>query len=162
GHPARRLAGRGTAAAAVVADAVLDPVAEVGMAGAELVLDVAVVFRTLILVLDQQTDRRSCGFAFEHAGENPDPVALAPLGHEARLARPAAVQPGLNVGLGKGDQRRGAIDDAADRRSMAFTPGREAKELAERVVRHRPWSSSVLRVEALQHDPDLRHRIGAQ
>ena len=59
-----------------------------------------------------------------------------PLGHEPAAARLAPVQPGLQVGLGQGDQRRAAVDDTADRRPMAFAPGRYAKQMAEAVMGH--------------------------
>src|SRR3546814_9828354 len=48
------LARRGAAAAAVVADAVLFPVGIVGVAGAKLVGDIAVVLGALVLVLDDK------------------------------------------------------------------------------------------------------------
>ena len=60
-HPRRRLARRRAAAAAIIADAVLGPVGVVGVAGPELVRDVAVVLGALIDVLDHQRDRRARG-----------------------------------------------------------------------------------------------------
>src|SRR5688500_17882791 len=107
------------------------------MAGAELVLDLAVVLAALVLVLDQQRDRRAGGLALEHAAEDLHLVVLAPLGHEARLAGLALVEPRLDVGLGERDARWRAVDHAADRRPVALAPGREPEQVAERVVRHR-------------------------
>src|SRR5437764_1332394 len=76
GHPAGGLARRRAAAAAIVADAVLGPVGVVGVPRAEAVLDLAVILGALVLVLDQQADRRAGGQALEHAGEDLDPVGL--------------------------------------------------------------------------------------
>src|SRR5687767_8157357 len=107
------LARGGTPAAAIVAVAViLGPVGEVGVAGTELVLDLAVVLAALILVLDYERDRRAGGLALEHAGQDLDLVILAPLGDETRLPGLALVEPGLDVGLGELDARWRAIDHA--------------------------------------------------
>ena len=83
GNPACGLAGRRPAAAAMVADAVFGPIGVVGMARAELVVVLAVILGTLVLVVDEQADRRAGGLALEHAGEDAHRVALAPLGDEA-------------------------------------------------------------------------------
>ena len=58
-HPHRRLARAGAPAAAIVADAVLGPVGVVGVAGAELVLDVGIILTALVDVVDDQRDRRA-------------------------------------------------------------------------------------------------------
>ena len=139
--PHRRLAGRGPAAAAVVADAVFGLVGVVGMAGPEGAGDLAIVLRPGVLILDLDGDGRAGGDravpVVEHAGQDAGRVALLPLGDEAAAARLAPVQPGLQVGLRQGDQRRAAVDDAADRRPVALAPGRHAKQMAEAVVGHR-------------------------
>ena len=127
------LARRGAAAAAVVAQAVLQVVGEVGVAGAELLRDLAIVLRPLVGVADQERDRRAGGPALEGAGEDLDLVGLLPLGGEAALPRPAGVEPGLDVGLGQRDARRAAVDDAAERRPVALAPGGDAEEVAEAV-----------------------------
>ena len=54
--PHRGFARRLPTAAAVVADAVLLPVGEVGVSGPELVLDVSVVLRALVFVAHQEAD----------------------------------------------------------------------------------------------------------
>ena len=83
----------------------------------------------------------------EHAGQDAHRVRLLALGGEVRLAGPAVVEPGLDVGLGERDARRAAIDHAAHRRPVAFAPGGDAEQMAEGVVRHgapygQPRSSS--------------------
>ncbi len=68
GDAHRRLAGRGAATAAIIADPVLLLVGVIGVAGSNLVLDLVVVARALIDVLDQEPDGRAGGHALEHAG----------------------------------------------------------------------------------------------
>ena len=73
----------------------------------------------------------------EDAGEDLHRVGFLALGREARLAGPALVEIALDVRLVEGDAGRAAVDDAADRRPVAFAPGRDAEKMAEGVVRHR-------------------------
>ena len=136
GDAHRGLAGRGPAAAAIVADAVFQFVGQVGMAGPELRGDRRVVARALVDVVDLQRDRRAGGQAFEHAGQDAHRVGLLALGGEARLAGAAPIEPGLDVGLGQRQARRAAIDHAADRRAVALAPGGDAEQVAEGVVGH--------------------------
>ena len=117
---------------------ILGPIGVVGMAGAELVLDLAVILAALILVLDHQRDRRAGGLALEHAGED-----LAPCPASRRWVTKRD-WPGLRLSsqgwmsrFGQRDARRRAVDHAADRRPVAFAPGGEAEQMAEGVVRHR-------------------------
>ena len=42
----------------------------------------------------------------------------------------------LNVAFLEGKAGWGSVDNAADRRAVAFTPGRDPEEVAESVVRH--------------------------
>src|SRR5262249_21991310 len=69
GDAARRLARRGAAAAAIVADAVFLPVGVVGVARPEAVLDRAVVLRALVDIVDDERDRRAGGQPLEDARE---------------------------------------------------------------------------------------------
>src|SRR5205807_7341578 len=108
----------------------------VGVDGAELVVDVRVVARALVDVVDVQRDRRAGGDALEHAGQDADGVGFLALGDETRLARPALFHPHLDVGLGERNTRRRAVDHAADRRSVAFAPAGEPEEGAEAVAGH--------------------------
>jgi hypothetical protein len=101
------------------------------------VLDVGIIFRSLIDIVDQQRDRRSgrelpaACFVSEHTGKNSDGVRLLPLGGEARLAGPPLVEKGLDVGLGQRNARRTAVDHAADRRPVTFAEGRDPEKMAE-------------------------------
>ena len=116
GHAHGRLARRGAPAAAVVADAVLLPIGEVGVAGPELVLDVGVVLAALVDVVDDKRDRacRSSPagrLVGEHAREDAHAVGLAALRGEARLARAGACRekPGCRrprAGCAAGSRRR--------------------------------------------------------
>ena len=112
------------------------------MAGPVAVADLGIILRALVDVLDHQRDRRAGrdlparALVREHAGEDAHLVRLAPLRGEARLARAAAVELGLDVGLRQRDQRRAAVDDAAERRPMALAEGGDAEEVAEGVVGH--------------------------
>ena len=85
------LARRGAPAAAIVAQAVFLLVGVVGVARAEAVLDLVVVARARVGVLDQQADRRAGGDALEHAGEDAHRVAFLALADELRGAGAAAV-----------------------------------------------------------------------
>ena len=134
GHAHRRLARRLPAAAAVVADAVLLPVGVVGVPGTERVGDARVILAALILVADQERDRRAGRPALEHAGQDLDGVGLAALRHVARRAGLAAVEVALDVGFVDCQARRAAVDDAADRRAVRFAERRDAKERAEGVA----------------------------
>jgi len=72
-HSARRDAHRGlpragAATAAVIANTVFLHIGEIGMARAELVFDLGIVFGFGILIADQQADRRAGRLPFEHAG----------------------------------------------------------------------------------------------
>src|SRR5262249_28296946 len=84
-HAHRGLARRLTAAAAIVAQAVFRIIGVVGVAGPVLVLDVGVVPRTLVDIVDDERDRRpgrdlfSSRLVDEHAGENSDLVGLLAL-----------------------------------------------------------------------------------
>src|SRR6185437_6581711 len=141
GYDARgRLARRRAPAAAIVANAVLRLVGVIGVARAVLVLDVAIVLRSLIDIVDEDADRRSgrdltAGLFIDHnAGENASLVRLAPLRGEARSSWPPPVEVGLNVGGFQGNARRAAVDDASDPRPVAFAEGREAEQMSEGVV----------------------------
>ena len=142
GDPHRGLARRRAPAAAIVAQAVLGLIGEVGVARAKLVLDVGIVLRALVGVLDQERNRRArrhlrAGLRMRHhAGQDLHRVRLLPLRGEARLAGPAAIEVALDVGLGQRDQRRAAIDHAADRNPVALAEGRDAEQMAEGVVGH--------------------------
>ena len=100
------------------------------MAGAKRRHDVGVVLAALILVADEQRDRRAGGAALEHAGENLHGIRLAPLRDVARGARLAAVEFGLDVGLADLQAGRAAIDHATDGGAMGFAERGDAKQTA--------------------------------
>ena len=139
--PHGRFPRRGSPAAAIVPDAVFGHVGVIGMARPVLVLDLAVVLRALVGVLDEQRYRRASGYLDpfsirEHPGQNFDLIRFLPLRGVTRLAGPALVEIRLNVGLGQRDAGRTAIDDAADGGPMAFAPGGDAEKVAEAVMGH--------------------------
>ena len=111
-HPHRCLAGTGASAAPVVAKAVLRVERVVGVARAVLGLDLAVVLRTLVPVLDQKGDRRAGRLALEHAGQDAALVRFVPLRRQSRLTRPAAVEVRLQIGLRQLETGRNAVEDA--------------------------------------------------
>src|SRR5690606_1988276 len=120
GNPHRGLARRGAPAAARVADAVLLPVGVVGVAGAELARDRAVVLAALVGVAHQQRDRGAGGDALVHAAEDLDLVGLAPRRGVAGLAGGAPRQVVGEIFGCDGDAGRAAVDHAADRRPVRF------------------------------------------
>ncbi len=71
-----------------------------------------------------------------YAGENFYRIRLLALGGEARLSGAAAIQIALDVLVGQRQQRRAAIDHAADRDPMAFAEGRDPEHVAEGVEGH--------------------------
>jgi hypothetical protein len=112
------------------------------MAGPVLVLDVGIVLRALVDVLDEKSDRRAgrhlpAGpLVREHAGQDLHRIRLAPLRGEAGLARAAAVEIGLDIGCLERDHGRATVDHAAERRPVALAEGRDPEQMAEGVVRH--------------------------
>ena len=66
-----------------------------------------------------------------HAGQNLDRIGLLPLARKARLAGAAAVEVVLDVLDGERQQRRAAVDHAADRDPVTFAEGRDPEHVAE-------------------------------
>jgi hypothetical protein len=135
------------------------------MARPVLVLDLGIVLRALVDIVDHQPDRRARGdlLAIALARMTPDRmrtcVGFLALRREARLARPAAVEVALDLGLAQRDQRRAAVDDAADRRPVALAEGGDAEEMAECVVRHENLGrAGNSRVAAAKQDGCSRER----
>src|SRR5579862_8436623 len=79
-----RLACRRAPAAAVVAEAVLVLVGIVRVPGAETVLDLVVVARARVSVLDEDADRRAGGSSLEHTRQDTHLITFAPLADEVR------------------------------------------------------------------------------
>ena len=101
GDAADGFAGAGAPAALPVADAVLGVVGVVGVRGAELGFHFGVGLGPGVLVFDPQADRRAEGLALERAGEDLHRVGFLARRDDFGLAGPAAVQVGLDVGLGQ-------------------------------------------------------------
>ena len=95
------------------------------MARTILVLNVAVVLRSLIDVLDEDADRHPRRdltariVVHHHAGVDARLIRFAPLGGEARGSRPAPVEVGSDVGRLQRDSRRAAVDDATNSGAVA-------------------------------------------
>jgi hypothetical protein len=143
GRHAHRGFPRGRAAAApMIPDSIFEIISEIGVAGPVGVLDRVVVLGALIGVLDQERDRRSGRhlalgfFIMKNAGEDFDLIGFLALACEARVAGTPLVEEGLDVLLFERDQRRTAIDHAADRGTMAFAKSRHPEEMAEGVMGH--------------------------
>ena len=71
-----------------------------------------------------------------HAGQDLHRVGFLALGGEARLSGTAAIEIVLDVLVGQRQQRRAAIDHAADRNPVAFAEGRDPEHVAEGVEGH--------------------------
>jgi hypothetical protein len=103
------------------------------VAGAEPVKYPGIVFRTLIRVQYQQTDRGAGRPALEDPGEYLHLVGFAPLCGMSRFAGLAAIQVALQILFAKFHSRRTAIDDAAQRRTMTLSEAGDREQFAEAV-----------------------------
>ena len=162
GHPGGGLAGGAAAAAAMVAMPVFQMVGHVGVAGAERPGDAVVVARSLIDVLDGDLDRRSGGLPLEHARQDSGGVRLLALRGVRGAARPAPVKPSLQGGLVQLHARRAAVDDHAQRGTVALAPGGEAENAPEGVEAHgispSPDRNGPSEPSRQGHSPDSPHR----
>src|SRR3546814_7504747 len=105
----------------------------------------------MVDILAHQADRRAGRLALEHARQDAHLIGLLPLRRVARLAGTALVEKGLDVGLRQRQPRWATVDDRAERRPVAFTPGRESKDASEAVETH---ARGVLRSE--EHTSELQ------
>jgi two-component system cell cycle sensor histidine kinase/response regulator CckA len=146
GHAADGFPGAAPAAALPVAEAVFGLIGVIGVRGAKLAGHFGIGFRTGILVPDPHGNGRSKCLTFKDSGKDFDFVRFFTGGGYFGLAGTSAVQIGLDIGLGKPDTRWTAIDDDANSAAMGFSPGGDAKELAERVSHGRKeWAKFNLR-----------------
>src|SRR5882724_9402912 len=90
-----------------------------------------------------------------YAGENFHRIQLLALGGEARLSGAAAIQIALDVLVGQRQQRRAAVDHAADRDPMAFAEGRDPEHVAEGVERHGVVSGQCKSILTCRNAEDL-------
>jgi hypothetical protein len=127
GHTHRRLARGAAPTAAIIADAVFRLIGEIRVAWAEAVLDIPVILRFLVFVLDDERDGRARRFALEHATQNFYCVGFLALGGEFRLGWLALIQPWLNVGFAKVDKRWASIHHTANGLAVGFPPCRETE-----------------------------------
>ncbi|SUS07599.1 hypothetical protein DF3PB_470010 [uncultured Defluviicoccus sp.] len=125
------LAGGGAPAAAVVADAVFGRVGEVGVRGTEFLAHLRVGLGPLVAVAHQHGQRLAGRATLEDAGQKLDRIGFLARRGDVALSRPAAVEVGLDLGLGQGQLRRAAIHDDPDRGTVAFAPGGDLKKFAE-------------------------------
>ena len=112
------------------------------MAGPPFVANVGIILGALIGVLDHQRDRRAggdltaCALVFKDAGQDFHFIGFAPLGDMARGAGLSQIQPGLDVAFRQRDPRRAAVNDAAERGTVAFAPAGEAEQVTEGIMGH--------------------------
>jgi hypothetical protein len=132
-HPRCGLACGRTPAATRIADAVFEPVADVGVTGAEFLGDVAVVLGPLVGVLDHELHRGARRLPLVDAREDAHLVGFAPLRGELVLPRFASVEPVLDHAFVDGDARRHTVHRSPQGRSVAFAPGGHAKDMSEGV-----------------------------
>ena len=128
GHPRRRLAGAGTAAAAVVTDAITRVVREVGVARTIDVADGVVSARIGVLVAQEERDRGAQGPTLEETAQDLHTVGLFAATRQPALSRSAPVEVALHIGGLEGEPRRASIDDGAHRGAVRLTEGRDAEE----------------------------------
>ncbi len=90
------------------------------MPGPEAILDLLVIARARIGVLDQQANGRAGGATFEHPGDEAHRILLATLADKLRRPGAPPVHIALQVSLGQFQSRRTAVNNAAEGRAMAF------------------------------------------
>ena len=158
GHAHGGLARAAAATAARIADAVLLPVGVVGVAGAELLGDLAVVLAARIGVAHQQRDRRAGGapsytplrISTSSASCRCEVCRVLPVARRARSCAKSSAR--------DRDARRAAVDHAADRRPVGLAEGGDAQQLAEGVQR-RLEQAGALQATLRAHWPALAIRV---
>src|SRR5690349_15808861 len=106
------------------------------MPGTKTVLDLVVVPRARVGVLDEQPDRRPGRAPFEHSRKDAHLVALATLTDEMRCAGAAAVDVQLQILSGKLEVGRTAVHDATQGGTVALAKSRHREQFAYRVTGH--------------------------
>ena len=97
------------------------------MAGTVFILDVVIVFGAGIFVFHQKADGRPGGHAVINAGQNFHRVRFLALGGVLVLPGTSFVHMDLDIGFAQRNTRWGAIDNAANSRTVAFAEGSKSK-----------------------------------
>ena len=117
-HASDGLAGGASSATAVVAETVLEVVAEVGMAGPVPLLYIGVVITMLVFVEHDERNRGTGRFPFENAAQDLHLVLFVAGGGHFALSGAPAIQEFLDVLFAKGDACRTAVQHGADGRTV--------------------------------------------
>ena len=112
------------------------------MARAEGLGNIAIILRSLIGVFDHQLDGRTGCLAFEHARQDLHGIGLVALCHVLVLTGTAFIEPVLQHRLGHLYARRAAVNRRSQCRTVAFTPGGDAKKMSKRVQAHQKAPSA--------------------
>jgi hypothetical protein len=120
----------------MITDAVLLPVGVIGVARAEGIDQISIIFASGVFIANEQRDRCARRFALEQAGEDLNPVGFLPLGDMAGRAGLAAIEIVLDIVSGEQKSGRTTVDDAADRRSVAFAKRGDGEDVTESVPGH--------------------------
>src|SRR3546814_15037186 len=123
-----------------MAVAIFGVIGRMGVAVAIGLCDRSIILRPLVNILDPQADRRARRLALEHPLQDTHLVGFLPLRCVTRLARAPLVEEGLDIGFGERQPRRTAVNDGAERGTVAFPPSGEAKNAPEAVETHKPLS----------------------
>src|SRR3989344_8728514 len=115
------------------------------MAWAEQRLDRLIFTRIGILIADQKSDRRACGFVMEHSREDLYLIFFCSRRGIRRFPRLAMGQFPIDVLFYERQIGRTAIDDDPDGRSMGLTKCCDPKKLAKKIRCHEP----IRKVEGL-------------
>ncbi len=106
------------------------------MAGPKRLQNIPVIFAALVGVLNQQRNRRSCGFTLIDTAQNLNHVWFLALGHMATGSWTAAVKVGLNVCLRQCHARRAAVDHTANGWAVGFTKVGDSKKGSKSISAH--------------------------
>src|SRR5690349_24673809 len=108
----------------------------VRVAGTEPILDLFVVARTRVRVLDENADRGPGGLPLEHTRQDAHLVAFLALAHELRGAGATAVHVTLQIGFADFEPWRTTIDDAAQRGAVALAKRGHGEQTTDGITRH--------------------------
>ena len=143
----------------MVADAILLPVGEVGVAGAEHLAQVLVVVGVLIGIAYQEADGLPRRLSLEHAAKQFHLVGLLPGCGQSALARAASVQFTLNKIQVHTDASRHTVDDTTDAGPVTLTKRSQAEYMTETITHgsDRNRSGRHVRGDVRRHSPRSPH-----